>query len=64
MLNLQNPAEGKFYASIQDVVDDGTATYNGVLMSVQRRRGNGTQELFLDRARQELADATSNEAAP
>ena len=41
MLNLQNPAEGKYYASIQEVVDDGTSKYNGLLMSVQRRRGNG-----------------------
>ena len=41
VLNLQNPAEGNYYASIQEVDDDGTSNYNGVLMSVQRRRGNG-----------------------
>jgi hypothetical protein len=40
-LNLQNPAEGRFYASIQQVTDEGTANYNGLLLSVQRRRGNG-----------------------
>jgi hypothetical protein len=41
VLNLQNPAEGAYYASIQQVTDDGTANYNGLLLSVQRRRAAG-----------------------
>ena len=41
MLNQQNPAEGRFYGSIQQVDDDGTSNYNGVLMSVQKRRAGG-----------------------
>jgi hypothetical protein len=40
VLNLQNPAEGKYFASIQEVVDDGTSNYNGLLLSMQRRRGS------------------------
>jgi hypothetical protein len=41
VLMLQNPADGKYFASIQAVDDDGTSTYSGLLLSVQRRRGNG-----------------------
>jgi hypothetical protein len=41
VLNLQNPAEGRYYGSMQQVTNDGTANYNGLLLSVQRRRGNG-----------------------
>jgi hypothetical protein len=41
VLSLQNPADGKYFASIQAVGDDGTANYNGLLLSVQRRRASG-----------------------
>jgi hypothetical protein len=41
VLNLQNPAEGKYYGSIQQVDDDGTSRYNGLLISVQRRGSGG-----------------------
>ena len=40
VLNLQNPTDGKYYASVQVLDDAGTANYNGLLMSVQRRRGS------------------------
>jgi hypothetical protein len=41
VLNTQNPAEGKYFASIQELDDDASSNYNGLLLSVQRRRGDG-----------------------
>ena len=41
VLNVQNAAEGKYYGSVQQVDDDGTSNYNGLLMSVQKRGSGG-----------------------
>ena len=40
-LILQNPAQGQFYGNIVIADDDGTRTYNALLLSVQHRRSNG-----------------------
>jgi hypothetical protein len=40
-LNLANPNEGRFYGYVEDVTDDGTQNYHGMLLSVQRRRSKG-----------------------
>jgi hypothetical protein len=41
VLILQNPVEGQYYSSIQQVTDDGTSTYHGLLLSTQRRFARG-----------------------
>jgi len=41
VLNMQNPAEGQYFASIQELDDDASSNYNGVLLSVQKRQRNG-----------------------
>ena len=41
VLNLANPAEGKYFANMTELSDDSTANYNGLLLSVQRRRTKG-----------------------
>jgi hypothetical protein len=41
LFNLENPVDGKYYGSVQELDDDGTSNYNGLLLSVQRRTGAG-----------------------
>src|SRR5688572_19407836 len=40
-LFLLNPAEGQYYASVQEVRADGTSSYNGLMLQLQRRRAGG-----------------------
>ncbi len=41
VLSLANPVEGRFYQGIGEIETGGTASYNAMLLSVQRRRSNG-----------------------
>jgi hypothetical protein len=41
VLSLQNPAQAQYFASIQELDPNGTSRYNGLLLQVQRRRGDG-----------------------
>jgi hypothetical protein len=40
-LFLANPVDGAYYGLISSNGDDGTANYNGMLLSIQRRAGRG-----------------------
>jgi hypothetical protein len=40
-LILQDPAAGRFYASIQELDPNGTSNYHGLLLSMQHRRADG-----------------------
>lgn len=41
VLNLANPALGRFYANVVRGDDGATRTYNAMLLQIQRRRANG-----------------------
>jgi hypothetical protein len=41
LLSLANPDQGKYYGSISGTDDSGTRSYNGLLLSIQRRRSEG-----------------------
>jgi hypothetical protein len=41
VLFLQNPAEGQYYASVQEVRTDGTSSYHGLMLQMQSRRTAG-----------------------
>jgi hypothetical protein len=41
LLTLLNPVDGPKYGYVEDITDDGTQNYHGMLLSVQRRRANG-----------------------
>ena len=41
VLFLQNPTEGQYYASVQQVKPDGSSHYNAVMLQVQRRTAGG-----------------------
>ena len=40
-LNLQNPAQGQFYGTVQQLDDGGTGSFEGVVLSIQRRQAKG-----------------------
>ncbi|PYS42713.1 MAG: hypothetical protein DMG14_03045 [Acidobacteria bacterium] len=41
VLSLQNPDQGQFFSNIVEVDTGGTRSYNGLILSVQRRRARG-----------------------
>src|SRR6202035_481852 len=41
ILNLQNPALGQYYAGIGNIDDGGTASYEGLFVSAQKRLSKG-----------------------
>ena len=45
VLYLENPAQGQYYGAVNQLDDGGTATYEGLLLSTQRRLSRGVSVL-------------------
>ncbi len=71
-LNLQDPVNGQYYGSISQLDDGGTASYHGLLLSLQRRTARGFtvsgnytwSHCISDLANAELAVAGTNYLIP
>jgi hypothetical protein len=71
-LNVQNPAQGQFFGTMSQLDDGGTGSYNGLVLSVQRRQAKGVtvqanytlSHCISDLANAELAVAGQNYTIP
>ena len=71
-LNVQNPAQGQFFGTMSQLDDGGTGSYNGLVVSVQRRQAKGVtvqanytlSHCISDLANAELAVAGQNYTIP
>ena len=41
VLNLQNPAQGRYYGSVGVTDDEGSGNYNGLILAIQKRLSHG-----------------------
>jgi len=71
-LNVQNPVQGQFFGTVSQLDDSATGSYNGLVISVQRRRAKGMtvqgnytwSHCISDLANAELAVAGQNYTIP
>ena len=71
-LNVQNPSQGQYFGTISQLDDGGTGSYNGFVISVQRRQAKGVtvqanytlSHCISDLANPELAVAGQNYTIP